>query len=963
MAGNIKGVTIEIGGNTTKLNAALKNISKKSNKLDSELKKINNSLKFNPKNTDLLKQKFDVVNKAVKETQTKLEELKKIEAQLKGNPEHEEHWRKVQREIIFTENKLKSLEKEQKAFNFELSRLGKLSNNFKSIGESAERVGKKFEDAGNKAKPLSLAMTGVGVASVAAFKEVDEMLDTVVLKTGATGDNLKDLQQTATNVFTSHVAPSALEAGNAVGELNTRFNFTGETLEKSSIDFLKFAKVTGQDVNNAIIKVSRTMGDAGIPANEYNKILDALTVAGQASGISVDKLSETLTKFGAPMRQLGFDINESIALFSSWEKAGVNTEIAFSGMKKAIGNWAKEGKDARIEFKKTLEEIKNTPDIATATTKAIEIFGQKAGPDLADAIKGGRFEYSEMLNLIESSDGTLDKTFNNQRDATEGFKVALNNLKVAGAELGQQILEVLAPILKSFAEKLKEWTKRFKELDPATKQIIVKIGLFAAAFTPLSIGIGKTIGAFGRLSKGIGTTIKFFKVGESGVSSFGKVISKMTGVVKKIGGLGKTIIKFVSKFNLLSKAKTAINGITVAFRSLKLAFATNPLGIAILALTALGTALVIAYKKSEKFKNIVDKSWAKVKEVIKLTWENVIKPVFDKLKEVWTSIVQKWEENSERIKFIFTTVWEFIVSIFRNTWEIITGIWEIFAGIFTRDWDRVWNGVKTVVTTIWEQIKQAFSLVFDAIWSVVSTVIQKIYDWISEKFTQVSNFIFSTWENIKNTISNAISTAWNIVVDKVTSIYNSVSEWFGRIPGTISNLWGQAQNFLSSINLYDIGQNIIQGLANGLESAFGWVREKARNIAQGILNAAKSVLGINSPSRKMMEIGVFTGQGLSIGLDETKDEIKDKSKELSDTVLSSFDDTTLQGSLTTSYELSQNSNVISVLNGVVKELNGLKQNFNITSVVEVDGQEIARATHKNIDYLNGLNYKKLKGVW
>lgn len=963
MAGNIKGVTIEIGGNTTKLNAALENISKKSNKLDSELKKINNSLKFNPKNTDLLKQKFDVVNKAVKETQTKLEELKKIEAQLKGNPEHEEHWRKVQREIIFTENKLKSLEKEQKAFNFELSRLGKLSNNFKSIGESAERVGKKFEDAGNKAKPLSLAMTGVGVASVAAFKEVDEMLDTVVLKTGATGDNLKDLQQTATNVFTSHVAPSALEAGNAVGELNTRFNFTGETLEKSSIDFLKFAKVTGQDVNNAIIKVSRTMGDAGIPANEYNKILDALTVAGQASGISVDKLSETLTKFGAPMRQLGFDINESIALFSSWEKAGVNTEIAFSGMKKAIGNWAKEGKDARIEFKKTLEEIKNTPDIATATTKAIEIFGQKAGPDLADAIKGGRFEYSEMLNLIESSDGTLDKTFNNQRDATEGFKVALNNLKVAGAELGQQILEVLAPILKSFAEKLKEWTKRFKELDPATKQIIVKIGLFAAAFTPLSIGIGKTIGAFGRLSKGIGTTIKFFKVGESGVSSFGKVISKMTGVVKKIGGLGKTIIKFVSKFNLLSKAKTAINGITVAFRSLKLAFERNPLGIAILALTALGTALVIAYKKSEKFKNIVDKSWAKVKEVIKLTWENVIKPVFDKLKEVWTSIVQKWEENSERIKFIFTTVWEFIVSIFRNTWEIITGIWEIFAGIFTRDWDRVWNGVKTVVTTIWEQIKQAFSLVFDAIWSVVSTVIQKIYDWISEKFTQVSNFIFSTWENIKNTISNAISTAWNIVVDKVTSIYNSVSEWFGRIPGTISNLWGQAQNFLSSINLYDIGQNIIQGLANGLESAFGWVREKARNIAQGILNAAKSVLGINSPSRKMMEIGVFTGQGLSIGLDETKDEIKDKSKELSDTVLSSFDDTTLQGSLTTSYELSQNSNVISVLNGVVKELNGLKQNFNITSVVEVDGQEIARATHKNIDYLNGLNYKKLKGVW
>ncbi|MCE3303943.1 hypothetical protein, partial [Staphylococcus aureus] len=97
--------------------------------------------------------------------------------------------------------------------------------------------------------------------------------------------------------------------------------------------------------------------------------------AAQASGISVDTLADSITKDGAPMRAMGFEMKESIALFSQWEKSGVNTEIAFSGLKKARHNWGKAGKDPREEFKKTLAEIERTPDIASATSLAIEAFG------------------------------------------------------------------------------------------------------------------------------------------------------------------------------------------------------------------------------------------------------------------------------------------------------------------------------------------------------------------------------------------------------------------------------------------------------------------------------------------------------------------------------------------------------------------------------------------------------------
>ena len=97
-------------------------------------------------------------------------------------------------------------------------------------------------------------------------------------------------------------------------------------------------------------------------------------------------------------------------------------------MKNAISKWSAEGKDAKVEFGKVLDEIANCPDIASATTKAIEVFGKKAGPDLADAIQGGRFEYSDFLNLLENSNGTVETTYNNITDANDDAKIAMNNV-------------------------------------------------------------------------------------------------------------------------------------------------------------------------------------------------------------------------------------------------------------------------------------------------------------------------------------------------------------------------------------------------------------------------------------------------------------------------------------------------------------------------------------------------------
>lgn len=433
-----------------------------------------------------------------------------------------------------------------------------------------EKLGSEMTDAGKKMTVgVKTPIIGIGAAGVKAAMELDEGYDTIIAKTGATGETLQGLNDVADSVFGS-MPVEMQDVGTAVGEINTRFGSTGNELEDLTKKFLQFAEINGADVNNSIRLVSRAMGDAGIPTEQTGEILDKLTIAGQASGVAIETLTENLAKYGAPMRALGLTTDESIAIFAGWEKAGVNTEIAFSGMKKAIGTWGKEGKNATEEFKKTLKEIESTPDIATATSKAIEVFGQKAGPDLADAIKGGRFEYQDFLQLVQDSTGIVSQTFEEQQDPWDQWKTTMNDLKLAGADLGGVLIETLAPILQEVAGGVKEFSEWFRSLDEDQKKTIVTIGLVIAAIGPLLVVFGSV---FGGISKIIG------------------------GSQSLIGLLVKGGPSIVDVF------KTVGDGA----KDLWAIMAANPVGAIITVIGLLIGAFVTAYNKCEWFRNGVDK--------------------------------------------------------------------------------------------------------------------------------------------------------------------------------------------------------------------------------------------------------------------------------------------------------------------------------------------------------------------
>lgn len=416
------------------------------------------------------------------------------------------------------------LQENKKALEKADSAADEFDNTLEKVDDSAEEAGDGFTVmkgalANLIARGIEAAaskLVDLGKEAINCFNEVDDGADIAIAKTGAIGESAKDIKNSYKGVA-SQVTGDFTDIGSAVGEVNTRLEFTGDKLTDCSTDFVKFAKVNDTDVTSAVRLVSRAMGDAGIETDNYRQLLDYLTVAGQKSGVSIDTLTEDLAKYGAPMRALGLDTKDSIALFSAWEKSGVNVQIAFSGMKKAISNWGKEGKDSRKEFQKTLEEIKACPSLAKATTKAIDIFGAKAGPDLADAIKQGRFSYEDMIEALDNSKGSLKSTYDSIEDGGDRIKVAMQKAKFKVADFAGGIINKYEPqITKAIdtgiekGEKAVTWViKNSDSIISALKPIGITIATVFAVNTIAKFGdsLGTIVSGLGKiqgLSKGLG---------------------------------------------------------------------------------------------------------------------------------------------------------------------------------------------------------------------------------------------------------------------------------------------------------------------------------------------------------------------------------------------------------------------------------------------------------------------------
>ena len=567
----IQGITIEIGGNTTKLQTALRDVDKRAKDTQATLRDLNKLLKLDPGNVELLTQKQKYLNDALTASKERLGILEKASeeaynAMISGAEGGKEQFDAVQREIIETKQEMDRLTGEMQDFG------SVTAQRIKAAGEKVKDLGDKIERVGvGLTKYVTAPIAAVGTASVAAFNEVDEGLDIIVKKTGASGKALENMENQAKKLATS-IPTDFKTAGEAIGEVNTRFGVTDKRLENLSKKFIKFAQLNDTSVSSSIDAVQASMAAFDVSTSAAGDVLDTLNKAGQDTGISMDKLTSDLTANATVLRELGFRYNTAVGFLAALDKNGVDASGALSGLRTALKTATKDGKSMSSAMNDLMGKIKGAKSETKAMQIAAELFGSKSGPAMAKAIREGRLSFEEFDHVVWDAIGSIDRTFESTIDPIDEFKMALNELKIVGMDL----VTAAAPMIKQVAEELRNAIGGLREwwegLSPLAQETIVKVGGIAAAAGPLLIVIGKVISAVGTIMG---------------------VMPQITGMIGVVKG-----------------AVTALWGVIAA----------NPVVAVISAAVA---ALVVLYNKCEWFRDAVNNIFSGIVNFVKGAIEKI----------------------------------------------------------------------------------------------------------------------------------------------------------------------------------------------------------------------------------------------------------------------------------------------------------------------------------------------------
>lgn len=336
------------------------------------------------------------------------------------------------------------------------------------------------------------AIAGIGAAAVKVGLDWEAATATIRTGTGATGADLEALTASAQNVF-SGVPESAGAAATAIADLNTRTGATGPALEALAAQSLNLARITGGDLAGTIATTTRVLGDWSIANEDATEANDFLFKTAQATGIGLEKLAGNVVQFGAPMRQLGFSFEESAALMGKFEKEGVNLETVMAGLRQGLAKLAKDGREPAVGLRETMEAIEAAGSAAEANGIAIEIFGARSGPDMAAAIREGRFEVGELVAALSGSSETINQAAQDALTLGEKFDIltgrvgllleplgsglvgaasaALDAVLGFGSEIGTVVDGVLA-----FVAELRETSPAFDDFLARTKAVADFLG-------------------------------------------------------------------------------------------------------------------------------------------------------------------------------------------------------------------------------------------------------------------------------------------------------------------------------------------------------------------------------------------------------------------------------------------------------------------------------------------------------
>ena len=503
----------------------LKGVTQATRENYSELKLAQSQYDKNTSITDKLRDRQTYLTKQTEVYSDKIKILnQQIEEMSQDENADQEAIEKKKTELTQTQAKLNEYSNSLKEVNEQLktgsAQMKEWSEKVKSVGDKVSEVGEGMT------KAVTVPVAGVATASVAAWKEVDEAMDTVTTKTGASGAALEDMKQRAKDIATT-IPVSFQDAADAVGEVNTRFGLTGDDLQSLSEQFVKFASLNNTDVSTSVDNVQKAMAATGTDVSDAADVLDIFNAVGQQTGISMDELSNLITTNASSFKSLGLGINQSAALVGIFEKSGVDASAALGSLAKAQKNAASDGKtlnDALSEFSGVMNSNASRTEKLQA---AYDLFG-KSGDKIFEAIESGSVSIDDLGKSVGGWGDSVNDTFDKTQDPIDRIVPILNTLKETGAEIIDSAGPMIIDVMKKLADAAKALNDHWNSLSDGQKEMVLKIAMVAAAAGPLITVIGKII-------TGVGTAMSLM----SGISlaTAGPVILAIAAVAAVAVGL------------------------------------------------------------------------------------------------------------------------------------------------------------------------------------------------------------------------------------------------------------------------------------------------------------------------------------------------------------------------------------------------------------------------------------------
>ena len=808
MAGRIKGITVEIGGDTTGLEKALKNVNSTIKNTQSQLKDVNRLLKLDPSNTELLSQKQRALKDAIGATKEKLDSLKTAQEQAKQQLENgdlgQDKYDALQREIIETEQELRRLQKEAAATSTALAKIDE-------AGKKMEAFGDSVTSAGQKIMPASMAVAGLGAAAVKTAADFDSGMSKVAAISGATGDDLDALRDKAREMG-AKTKFSASEAASAM-EYMAMAGWKTEDMLGGIEGIMSLAAASGEDLATTSDIVTDALTAFGLSAQDSSHFADILAAASSNANTNVRMMGETF-KYCAPIAgALGFsaeDVAEAIGLMAN---AGIKSTQAGTALRTIMNNLSGEVKitgaalgEVTIATTNADGSMRDLSDILADCRGAFSQLSESERAQAAEALVGKNAmsgflalmnaapeDIEKLSTAIDNCDGTAAQMAETMQDNLAG---QLTILKSQLEELAISFGEMLMPAIRAIVSKIQAFVDKLNGMSESQRKAILTIGLIVAALGPLLVIIGTLISKVGVAMQG------FVKLA-TGVKKLGVAVKAGTGVFGKLGA--------------------ALGGIS------------GP----VLAIIAVIAVLVAAFKHlwdtNEEFRNAITDIWEGIVSKIQAFCQGIVDrlnalgfdfgSIVDVLKSLWDGLCQF-------LAPVFEAAFNVVSTVLGTVLDVITGLLDVFIGLFTGNWSQMWEGVKEIFSGIWDGITGLFDTALNLLKSLAETV----FGWFGSTWESVWSGIKSFFETIWNGIVAFFTAIWNAIVSTITTQINAVktvvTTVFNAVKSTATTIWNGIKTAISTV---------VDGIKSKVTSAFESVKNTATNLFNGIKSTATSV--------------------------------------------------------------------------------------------------------------------------